>query len=777
MVKNLHLFFIGICLLFASSSFAQCGALSENFFNATPANPPSGWDVNGVEFKSAGAPYYLGTTDSFRAGLNAIGEFVRTKTVTCPDSISFMWRSSGASNNFGVAIEYSLDNITWIALDSVITANTTYTKKSINFNQLSLLPPFQIYVRWNMYRRVSGTFYVDDVCLKQGVCHAIASEVRFNQYTNNCVPSGIPFSISACATDANGNVDTTYNGSVMLSLGSGAGALGGTLTTNAVAGCAQFNNVTYNNISPLSINALAGAFSSNSPLIGLDIKTVCPNVDTLIIATYNLLNFPEGGVYALGGACSPVELGPKRWDTLKTIMQYMKPDIMIVQELQTQAGADSVLAKSLNVNGITKYARAPYIENRSTANKKYNNELFYNTDKLVLVQTNTLGTSIRDCGQYILYCKDPMLNVHNDTTYIDMYSIHTKAKGLGAAQASLDSIQRTNDCTLVMDSLRYRQSTERNAIIGGDMNLYTSTEGAYQAFITGLYKFNDPVNQPGAWESNPAFAALHTQAARSSSRASLECGAKGGLDSRLDFLLSSDPIMTGSKNMQYIPNTYYAFGNSGNLFNKSVDTSTNTSGIPANVTRSLANMSDHIPVVMKVAVTYPSLTPLSVNEMVILSGVMNSANANLTWDIVLAKNITSLELLCDDIVIFKHSNLITNKYTHQGIKNGLHTYKVRIKTIDGKIIMSNTIKLFQNKNTNYDVYPNPFTDKIVISNIGKSILPSIIITDSRGVIVMKKEKIAVVLNSVECNTENLPNGIYFVMVEDGENKKVYKIVK
>ncbi len=777
-------FLLVILFLFSVSKLsAQCGALSESFNGATPANPPTGWLANGIEFKPStpsafNLAYQPATLDSFRAGLNNTGEFIRTKFITCPDSIEFYWRSSGGANSFAVAIEFSTDNVNWTVLDSIVAPNNVYTLKKINFNEISLLPPFGVYIRWFMYRFTSGACYVDQVCMKQGKCHAIASQINFPNFTTNCTPSGIPFNIQACATDNNGYTDTTFNGPITLSLASGAGTLGGTLTKNAVMGCASFNNVTFSGSKPFSVNATTGTYNSVNPLSTLDVQTTCPNIDTLKIVTYNLLNYPHGGQYSLGGACSPQEINKTRVDTLKAIMQYMKPDAMIVQELQTQGGADSILNYAFNVNGVTKYKMAPYIPNQSTANKNYNNECFYNSDKLVLFQGTTIPTSIRDVGVYKFYLKDPLLNVHNDTTWLDLYSIHTKAKGLGAAQATADSIQRAGDCLRAMDSVRARQSTSRNAIIGGDMNLYTSDEGAFIAFTSGLYKFNDPVNRPGPWESNFAFRDLHTQAARSGTRLSLECGARGGLDSRLDFLLNTDPLMNGTQHITYIPNTYKATGNDRNLFNRSIDSNVAASSFPGSFLRQLANMSDHIPVEELLAVQYPSTTPFSSTNFIILNSKQINNNVNLNWNINTDKAIVQIDLLSNNKIVFTTNNINENVFMHKNLNTGKYNYKLRVKLKDGSyLISSETIQNIYNGSI-FEIAPNPIKEAL---NIFSSAQPSaqilVTVTDARGVIITTATQKDFTNGNCSLNTTNWLAGIYFVNIKDFNTTKTIKVIK
>jgi Secretion system C-terminal sorting domain len=792
MKKFLLLFFIAFVSI--SKIDAQCTnqILFQNFDNNSPASPPAGWIVKNVDFDST---QFTPSLSGFkRLNMNAITDSIISKQLYCPGTMSFYWRSSSNAANYTVLLQYSSDLITWTDFDSILTSGvgTTniYTKKTVNVPSANLIAPFKTYIRWNMTRKVgTGTFMFDDLCISAGVCSVVPTKLVFTNIPSNCVPSGTSMNFSVCATDNNGFIDSTYNTPITVSKVTGTGTLSGTTMASPSNGCASFNGIKFSGVAPLTLTASSGTLTSTANLTTLDIRATCPNVDTFSVVTYNLLNFPEGGVYALGSVlCNIQEIGPNRWDTLKAIMQYMKPDIMIVQELQTEAGADSVVSAALNKwAGAGKYAKAPYIENKSTASKKYNNECFYNTDKLVLYQTNTLGNTTRDCGQYILYCKDPLLNVHHDTTWIDLYSIHTKAKGQGVAQAAADSEQRSNDCILVMDSIRYRQSSARNAIIGGDMNLYTNTEGAYQAFTTGLYKFNDPVNQPGAWESNVAYAPLHTQAARSGSRLSLECGARGGLDSRLDFLLCTDPIMSNGKRMQYIPNTYTAFGNSGNLFNKSVDTSTNTSGIPANVLRSLANMSDHLPVVLKLAVAYPLVNaPLASNNIKLNANWIND-NATINWNINIDKKISKVVLMhspdgsnatftdiFEDVTAANYNSFVDAK-----IKPGTSFYRLKIFDEISNITLSEVVKLTANGITPSSISPNPFVNNININvyHTQANANTTGFLYNANGTIVAKININGIGNINYDLNTATLKPGVYLLMLQNNNQFEKVKLIK
>jgi len=97
---------------------------------------------------------------------------------------------------------------------------------------------------------------------------------------------------------------------------------------------------------------------------------------------------------------------------------------------------------------------------------------------------------------------------------------------------------------------------------------------------------------------------VHTQSTRSSE--SIECGATGGLDDRFDFILVSDNVLSDADSVQYIPGTYWAFGNDTLHYNVSINENPPANiSVPDSVLSAIYYMSDHLPVVMDVVVTYP----------------------------------------------------------------------------------------------------------------------------------------------------------------------------
>lgn len=322
--------------------------------------------------------------------------------------------------------------------------------------------------------------------------------------------------------------------------------------------------------------------------------------DTLTIVTYNLLNFPEGR-----DDCGTNTVVPNRADTLRKIISYAKPDIFVACEIQTEAGADSVLTRSLNAYGASNYASATYHDNSTGGDLQ--NQLYYNTDKLILKSQDYIVTGIRDIDHYILYANDPNLGVYFDTTFIEVYMCHLKA-GSGSSEQGT----RTQQTQLLMDFIAMRPS-DHHHVVCGDLNVYTSNEQGYSQLVSGPFGLQDPINSPGSWNNNGSFSGIHTQSTRTS--LNLDCGSKGGLDDRFDQILVSTNMISGSDSIEYLNNSYKTLGNDGNHFNSNLISGTN-SVYPDSLVNALYYMSDHLPVSLKAVITYPTSNGLALYPVV-----------------------------------------------------------------------------------------------------------------------------------------------------------------
>ena len=80
------------------------------------------------------------------------------------------------------------------------------------------------------------------------------------------VVAGISFGLEVDAYDPFGNLATSFNSPVTVSLASGSGTLTGTLTMSATAGVAQFTDLVDTTSGPISLNATSGTLTSGPPV-------------------------------------------------------------------------------------------------------------------------------------------------------------------------------------------------------------------------------------------------------------------------------------------------------------------------------------------------------------------------------------------------------------------------------------------------------------------------------------------------------------------------------
>jgi len=768
MQKILLGLFLLLTINLSSISAQSCDLDFEDWETASNANPPAGWQRINSYVGTTASNAYSGSTF---AGMNTLDDQWIVEPLTCPGEICFYWRASGASSNYDVAIDWSTDNgDTWTNAHTIILTGsgspTTYSQLCVDLPESLFPAPFEgVLIRFHHERRSSGSFYFDDICVSAGTCNVNPTQLTFSNLQAGCLAKNTPFSISVCATDSGENIDETFAGAITVS-GSG---LSGTTSLTAVNGCAQFTDLALNAAGSFTLSASDGSLIGNSNSI--TIEDQCATTSNLTVVAYNLLNFPNGRDDC--GASNTVI--PARWDTLKTIMDYIQPDILMVCELQTELGADMILSNALNTNGNSNYARADFVLNQSPGGTVLNNAFYYNTDKVTLYSQDEVATNVRDIGEYIVYVNDPNLATHNDTTFIDFYSAHLKA-GSAAADESSRSVQ----CSSLQNHTASK-GEERNAVIGGDFNFYTSTEAGYQTLLSSTYPFNDPINTPGSWNNNASFTETHTQATRPSSSDPMDCGATGGVDSRFDFLLNSNPIMNGTKNVQYISGSYTPLGNDGNLFNDAINDNSNNSGVPNTVLSALFHTSDHLPVIMDLEVSFPLVTlPI---DLLYFDVRKENKQAVIEWEIantndldyfILQKSMDSRTFL--DLATFEKQTHNNFSYVEE-LSGGKSYYRLKSVELDGTNSYSE-LRSITNNDLKWNIFPNPIKEVLNIQSITpntSNVETEVRIFDTYGHILFLGN--SSLSSNFQINTSNWSPGIYIIEIKNGNNIMTRKIVK
>lgn len=310
--------------------------------------------------------------------------------------------------------------------------------------------------------------------------------------------------------------------------------------------------------------------------------------ETIKVVSYNLMWYKTGSA-----PCNHSRTSSQRDADLQTIVDYLAPDVMVVQELGNAPVNPLVMLSDIfNVNGISHYDRAGSSNNSSSS---LVNMLFYNSDKLELVSQDFIDLDInnspliRVIDFYRLYVKDPGLGSPGvDTVFFTIGVSHLKA-----GNSSGDAAERARATAAVMQYIDQNVGDD-NVLFAGDFNVYSANQTAFQTLVNystnPAISFNDPENQMGSWNNNSSFANYHTQSTHSSSQG---CFSGGGMDDRFDFILISDAISNNTDGLAF--SDYRAVGQDGSSYNGNLNTSSNFN-VNSTVASALYNFSDHLPV-------------------------------------------------------------------------------------------------------------------------------------------------------------------------------------
>ena len=295
-------------------------------------------------------------------------------------------------------------------------------------------------------------------------------------------------------------------------------------------------------------------------LVSLIASSSVAQVGVVRVMSYNTLNYSTN-------------TGPARNPDFSIVVNEIDPDIILSQEMLRSSAAD------LFVNGVLE----PGIWSHSPTTVGTNEEfLFYRTDRFELLSTTSISTALRDIELFELRS----LDLPGQPT-IMMSSAHLKAsQGYEA--------QRLAEVQQFISYMNANNLHDTDLLFTGDLNLYTSSEPAYQELLSAG-GFEDPIATPGNWHNSIAYAAVHTQSPRTTQFGG---GANGGMDDRFDFILAQPQFFDGL-GWDIIGDTYTSFGNDGNHFNLAINDGTN-GVVSALVADALHDATDHLPVFVDV---------------------------------------------------------------------------------------------------------------------------------------------------------------------------------
>lgn len=319
--------------------------------------------------------------------------------------------------------------------------------------------------------------------------------------------------------------------------------------------------------------------------------------DTLRIMQYNVMRF---GLNDVGCDQNNNDIINKTTN-IGTIIKYIEPDILTINEIcDTSFYHTFFLYSVFNLNGFNHYNSGPVNGNYLTS------QIFYNTEKIVLKKTEVIPTNInqntRESYVYTFYYRSKEL-INKDTVFFKIILVHLRA---GETYEN----ERGQQAQIIMNYLAGNEVI--NYFVIGDMNLYSSTETAYQKFTNyseNTLSLIDP-GIAGQWHDNMNYSLYHTQSTHSEISS---CFSSGGLDDRFDFVLFSKSIQNNFDKINYIQNSFKILGQDGNHQNQAVNNGTNISA-PTNIINSLFQNSDHLPVYLDIKIEQTPINIPTINS-------------------------------------------------------------------------------------------------------------------------------------------------------------------
>jgi hypothetical protein len=316
--------------------------------------------------------------------------------------------------------------------------------------------------------------------------------------------------------------------------------------------------------------------------------------DTIKVVTYNTLNYG----FPATSSC-PGLLTFKKHKYLREILQFTNADLIGLVKMSAKPSSfttDTIPFKVLDSICYQCYGHSSFT-NKSGYKKE--NMLYYKKDKFGYISTTTLysgDNNISDINMHRLYYKSS--GIAKDTIFLNIIQVHL----LSSSSSNLD---RATEIKGALNYLSAHFAKIGNCIIMGDFNTQNSMESCYQQLVNPVdstYKFYDPVNQAGDWNSFPGkFAMYLTQSTRLNNLD--DCGANGGMSERFDHILLTKGMINGTDSISYIPGSYKVIGQDGKHTGNSLNVSPANTTAPANIINDLYYMSNHLPVELKLLIS------------------------------------------------------------------------------------------------------------------------------------------------------------------------------
>ncbi len=297
-----------------------------------------------------------------------------------------------------------------------------------------------------------------------------------------------------------------------------------------------------------------------------------PSAHALRIFDYNITNYPGS-------------TGPTRDPLYRTIIGPLAPDVVVVQEMRSQAGVDEFLNDVLNTLEPGQWAAAPFYDGNDS-----DNALFYRTATVQYLGSWAFYPNPSYLLRLVAVYRLKPVGYSDGSAELRIYSQHLKASS-GSSNAATRALEAAG----IRDSMN-AVPPGTHCMLMGDFNIYTGAEAAFTTFLANQAdndgRLYDPLNLPLVTWNNAAYAPYHTQSPCNSG-----CPggfSTGGLDDRFDMFLPTYNLNDG-QGLDLLASTYVPVGNDGLHYNKNI---TDAPTIPegAAYASALFNASDHLPI-------------------------------------------------------------------------------------------------------------------------------------------------------------------------------------
>lgn len=273
-------------------------------------------------------------------------------------------------------------------------------------------------------------------------------------------------------------------------------------------------------------------------------------------------------------------------------------DVLMLQEAESVSTTGTAYARLLNtIAGGTAYLRSTVDAGSTGSGRPI---AVYNSASVTLVAEKKIGSLTGTASQPRQTMRYQFRPVGYDATAdFYVYASHYKASSGGSNEAE----RNVEALAIRADADALGQGA--NVIYAGDLNLYSSSEAAFQTLTgTGSGQAFDPVSRVGSWSGSTTYKDVHTQSPATTSVFNGQV--TGGVDDRFDYQLITGEVRD-TRGFDYITNSYWAFGNTAtHSINQAISTgsaATLATRIPGYTTAqasavltALTQVTDHLPV-------------------------------------------------------------------------------------------------------------------------------------------------------------------------------------